>query len=70
LYSCFVFIVSGYGLFATEAHDKDSFLLEYSGELITDARECGALDNNQDYMYYFQIGDREYWLVYSIYVSS
>jgi len=49
---CCALCLSGYGIFATEYHERGSFLLDYAGKLMT-AAEGNALPS-QDYIYYFQ----------------
>ena len=68
-YSVVIAVFSGYGLYATEAFEKDEFLLEYSGELVT-RTTVGDFDGNIDYVYFFQLGEKEYWYVLFIYISS
>lgn len=56
---CFLmFLVSGYGVFATQPHPRGSFLLEYPGILML---EHDALNlPTQDYVYFFQWQGKDY----------
>jgi hypothetical protein len=53
-----MFLVSGYGVFATMAHARGSFLLQYPGVLMLETEACHL--PNQDYIYYFQWQGKEY----------
>jgi len=53
-----MFLVSGYGIFATKPHARGSFLLIYPGVLMSEG-EAVRLPV-QDYIYFFQWQGKEY----------
>ena len=59
-----IFIVSGKGLFAKKNFEKDDYLLEYNGEVITE-KEVHQRERDdprcKDYMFSFMHEDKAWW---------
>ena len=56
-----VFIFTGYGVVTTQAFCKGDFLLDYHGKLV--CAEEAADRKEREYLYFFEYGRKEYWLV-------
>lgn len=56
-----LFIFTGYGVVTTQCFLKGDFLVDYHGDLVS--AEQAAKRNDKDYLYFFQYGRKEYWLV-------
>ena len=66
LYTLFIYFIRGVGVFASKSFQSRSFLLQYSGELITEAEEDRqekeyAKSSKECYMYFFELEERSVW---------
>jgi hypothetical protein len=61
-----MFLSQGFGVFTTTDFCKGSFLLDYAGKLISP--DDAEKKDNKDYIYFFQIGSRNYWYVFFLHL--